>query len=476
MSQQSSPNQYSLAIADKPLIWSIVIIFPFTVFGGLKYYDFSTDISIFIAIVSLSLIIWIFSLMPDFIPALLAMLLLLLFGLAPHRIVLSGFSSSAFLVAFSIMGLGAVISSSGLARRYTLWLLKTIPDHSFAHQFTLFFTSLIFNPIVPTITGRVVLMTPILNSVIQKWDENARQKSSTVMYLSVLDGINYLSPIFLTAAPANLMIFGLLPSQEQQAFQFLFWMYAASVTGLILFVLYFVTMLMYFHCFHNVTIDHQLIEKERKQLGKSNQREKTALFSIALMSIAFGTCSLHKIPIPQITFAIICILLTLGVLSRDDFIQQIDWAFLSLMAGIIGLSSTMNYLGVDNILITQLEWLAVYMRSDFYFFVLILALVILVVRIIIPLNPAILIFAVALLPLAANAGISPWVVGFIILILSETAFFAHQSPYILYFRRLTRNHLSYNEKQVMIFHGLLVIVKLAAIYASIPFWLKIGIL
>ena len=62
------------------------------------------------------------------------------------------------------------------------------------------------------------------------------------------------------------------------------------------------------------------------------------------------------------------------------------------------------------------------------------------------------------------------------MIMSETAFFGYQSPYILFFRNQVNDHVSYSEIKVQIFHGLLILVKLGAIYASIPFWRKIGVL
>ncbi|MCG6861886.1 MAG: hypothetical protein LJE70_11490, partial [Chromatiaceae bacterium] len=90
-------------------------------------------------------------------------------------------------------------------------------------------------------------------------------------------------------------------------------------------------------------------------------------------------------------------------------------------------------------------------------------------------NQAILILAGALIPIASHAGISPWVVGFIILIVAETAFFGYQSPYIFLFRRITEQ-VGPDERKVQLFHGLLVVFKLLAIYLSIPFWQRIGVI
>lgn len=472
----SSPTQVKHIIADKPTAWGLAIVVPFIVYFYLTHCGVTREVAIFLGIVSVTLISWIFSLMADFIPALMALLMILLFGLAPDTMVLSGFSSNGFVIAFSVMGLGAIISSSGLAHRYTLWLLKTIPANTFFYQVAVFFTAFLLNPVVPTITGRAVIIGPIVNSIVSSCDKDSKKRSSTLLYLSGLDGINYLSPVFLTAAPANLMVFALFPPQEQYLFNFVFWLYAASVAGVIMLLGYFFTSTLFFRSYQQVTISKEEIIEEWLSLEKLNWFEWSALIGIACLAIGIMTTSFHKIPLQLISLSVICSLLVVGALSRDDFVKKIDWAFLFLLASMIGIMSCMSYMGLDKILTSQLVWLKDLMFHNFSLFVLALSGAILLVRFVLPLNSAILIFAAAFLPLASEVGISPWCVGFIILVMSETAFLGYQSPYILLYRNLVKGHVSYSERKVQMFHGVLILIKLGAIYASIPFWRTIGVL
>ncbi len=473
--RRSSARQSGL-VSNKPAIWLIAILIPFLLFYFLQKVGIERNTAIFSAIVSITIIMWISSLLPEFIPALIALLLILLFGLAPNDIVLSGFSSPGFLLLFSVMGLGVVITSSGLTRRYTLWLIKSIPENLLANQVGIFLTGLFVNPIVPTINGRAMIVAPILKNIVSGWSDKDKNKSATPLYTTALDGINYLSPVFLTAAPANLMLYGLLPPQEQQAFEFMFWIYAASIVGLVMFFLYFLTSVIFFSSFTQIKINKEEIKKEYSQLGKLSWSEWVAISSIILIAIGMTTTSLHKIPISLITFAILCSALIMGVLTREQFTKDIDWSFLMLLASMVGTLETMNHLGIDQSLIEQFNWLGEYMRNDFALFVLFLTISILIVRIFIPLNPAILIFAAALLPISSGAGVSAWVIGFIILLMCGTAFFGYQSPYILYFRHLLNNEVPYIDRKFQVFQLILVLVKLAAIYISIPFWVHIGIL
>lgn len=463
-------------LSKQTLGWVFLISFSTALFYYLQQQAVATDVLYFSVIVSITLTLWIFNLVADFIPSLLALLLILLFGLAPSSVVLSGFSSQGFLLACSVLGLGAVIAQSGLTKRYTLWLLHKLPANSFAHQIAVFMTGTLFTPVIPTITGRAVIVAPVMQHIVQGWDATTRRRDSSALYSAGLDSTAYLSPVFLTAAPANLMVFGLLSAQDQYIYNYSFWLYAASLTGLLLFVFYFIALLLYFRAIRPVQLDQHRIAQARQQLGSYNWREYAAIIAIALLGLAIATSAWHKIPIAYIALFLLVSLLMLGALSRQEFVEKIDWAFLFMLAGIVGMLATMKHLGIDHQLMQQLAWLGDTMRNDFVRFVLYLSLTVLLIRLVIPLNSAILIIAAALMPIAEATGVSAWLVGFIILIMAETAFFGYQSPYILAFQRLLAGQVPYQERRVQLFHLVLIPLKLAAIFLSIPFWISIGVL
>ncbi len=456
--------------------WLLVILTPIATFFLMQTQGVGWQINMFTAIVVTALLMWFLSLLPDFVPALIAMLSFLIFGLAPESVVLSGFSSTAFMLTLSILGLGVVVVESGLTRRYTLMLLHHLPANTFAHQVMVFSTGLLFTPTVPTITGRAAIVGPVVEHIAQGWDAQARRQSSTMLYTTGLDSIHFLAPLFLTAAPANLMVYALLPPQDQQAFGFLFWVFAASLTGVVLIWSYlFCSALLFRHAYLHVDICRAELGEALGALGPMQAAEWAALIGVILLGLGIATIHWHHIEVHVLALAVLCLMLFLGMLSRNAFITKIDWAFLVLLGSMIGIVATMNHLGIDRFIMGELSWLGVYMRQDFSLFVLALAAVFLIARLFIPLNQAIIVFAAALIPIASNAGISPWVVGFVLLILAETAFFPHQSPYIFLFDRLT-SAVDRDVRRVQLFHALLIPFKLAAILLAIPFWHRIGVL
>lgn len=458
------------------LAWLLVILAPLLSYALLQAQGTSWQVTMFTAIVATALLMWFLSLLPDFVPALMAMLALLVFGLAPESVVLSGFSSAAFMLTLSILGLGVVVVESGLTRRYSLLLLQHLPANTLAHQVVVLLTGLLFTPTVPTIAGRAAIVGPIVEQIAGGWDVRARQRSSTMLYTTGLDSIHYLAPLFLTAAPANLMIFALLPPQDQQAFDFLFWAFAASLTGLVLLWSYlFCSALIFRRAYLRVDLGEAQLGEALSALGPMRAAEWSALIGVILLGGGIATIQWHHIEVHLLALAVLCLMLVLGMLSRSAFVAKVDWAFLVLLGSMIGIIATMNHLGIDRFIMGQLSWLSTYMRQDFSLFVLALSAIFLLARFFIPLNQAIVVFAAALIPIASNAGISPWVVGFVLLILAETAFFPHQSPYIFLFDRLTTG-VNRDTRQVRLFHALLIPFKLLAILIAIPFWQGIGVL
>lgn len=130
-----------LFVKDCPIGWLLTIIIPAAIYFSFTHggNPENVNISMYTAIISVPLVMWMFSLTAAFVAPLFAILLLLLFDLAPSSIVLSGFSSNSFLLTFSVLGLGAVILSTGLTYRYSLWVIKLLPANTFWYQFALFY-------------------------------------------------------------------------------------------------------------------------------------------------------------------------------------------------------------------------------------------------------------------------------------------------------------------------------------------------
>ena len=429
-----------------------------------------------LAILSISVVMWIFSLTPDFVPAILAVLCIILMGLAPPEVVLQGFSDNSFFMALGIFALSTVIMVSGLSYRVLLWLLKIGPAHKAWYSFSLFFTGLILTPLVPTTNGRVAIMGPFLKEMLTAFDEKSAQLEAPRLAASTLNGISLFSAIFMTSKSVNFIIYGLLPLQEQTRFQWLFWLLAASVCGASLLFGYLLTIWLVFRNNTKPVISKSMIVTQLKLLGPISTSEWACLTGLGVLLTSFLTSSVHHIAVSWVALSIMLGLLLFGFLSNEDFRKKIDWSFLVFLGSLIGIVATITHIGLETYLGEKLSWLGLYMEQSFERFVLFLALTIFVVRLLLPINATIVILATLLIPFAINYGINPWVVGFIILLLSESFFYPYQASYYSLFVSITGEKSKSEHPRVILSNVIIYLIKILAIYISLPFWRNLGLL
>jgi DASS family divalent anion:Na+ symporter len=458
--------------------WTIAIAAPIGIVYGLSGKDIMPNLqSIYLlAILAVSVTMWIFRLLPDFVPALFAVLCIVLFGLAPPQVALGGFASNTLFMALSIFGLSVVITVSGLSYRVLLLLLRAGPAHKAWYNISLFLTGLILTPVVPTTNGRIAVLAPFTNDMLEAIGEKAAKLEGPRLSASVLGGVSLMSSIFLSSKSVNFLIFGLLPLQEQSRFQWLYWFYAASLAGAVLLVLYGLGVALLFRNESRPAVSKTLVVDQLRVLGPMNVAEWAAVFGLLVLLVSFMTAAIHHIDIPWVALAILFCLLMFRFLSERDLRQRVDWTFLIFLASLIGLVSTMQAVGLDLWIANNLGWMKRVMTSNLPAFIGLLAAMIFVVRLALPINATVVIFATLLIPTAIADAVNPWVVGFVILILSENFIWPYQASYYIQYNSMVKPEAGAEDRRLIILHVLEFFMKLAAIYVSFPFWRTLGIL
>jgi di/tricarboxylate transporter len=282
--------------------------------------------------------------------------------------------------------------------------------------------------------------------------------------------------MFLTSKSVNLAVFSMFPQQIQDQFQWLSWLFAATATGAVMFILFFIASAFFYRNQEPTRISGEQINQQLALLGKLKLREWAALSGIVIFILGIITYSLHKIQPPWLGMAILYWLLLFGFLHKQEFKEQIDWPFLFYLASIVGIIAILNSVGLDKLIAKQLIPVGEYMRTNFELFILILSVIILLVRLVMPINATIVLLAAIFIPLSDVAGVNAWVIAFIILVLGEIWIFPYQCSYYLQFQEATGKYGIYDEKSFLRFNMLLSIIKLVALYASIPYWKMLSIL
>jgi DASS family divalent anion:Na+ symporter len=165
-----------------------------------------------------------------------------------------------------------------------------------------------------------------------------------------------------------------------------------------------------------------------------------------------------------------------GFIQDKQFRQNIDWNFLIVLGALIGIVSSMQHTELDIWLARQLSFLNDYMANQFELFVLMLTAAIFIVRLALPINAVVVIFAALLIPAAVNIGVNPWLIGFLVLLLSESFFWPYQASYFMMFISIAGSSARSEDRRLVIMNFAVLAAKLIAIYVSIPYWKLLGLL
>jgi DASS family divalent anion:Na+ symporter len=476
--EQTAPPQQPTPSTPRLIGWLMTLIAPPVIFWLASQAGLERNASLFLAIFAATVVMWAGSLVDDYLPGLFAVMAVLIAGLVPPPVILSGFASDGFMMALSILGLSAVLVSSGLSYRTLLWMLHHLPPTRFWQNLGLTSLGIFLTPLIPTINGRAALLAPFSIDMTKSLRLTPQGIAASQLAISAFAGISLLSASFLSSKSVNFVIFGMLPAQAQGQYQGFKWLLAAAASSLTLLIAHLLASALLLRSTEQPRLKHEDVTLQRELLGPLSRREWAALLGIGVFIGGMLTATVHQVQAPWLGLAIFYGLLLFGSLSRKELKEQIDWPFLLYLSGLTGLVSTFNTLGLDQQLAAALPGLGNVMREQFALFVLLLFGLILIIRLAVPISATIVILASLLMPVAEINGVNPWVVGFIILLLGEIWFLPYQCSYYLQWREIHRNQPRplYDEHRFLSYNALMNLARLAAVYVSLPFWKAAGLL
>lgn len=456
--------------------WSLTILMPVLLFFFGHKLGLELNAIYFLVIISAAVSMWVFSLVDEYIPAIYALLASMLLSLAPGEVILSGFSSNGFLMALSTFAISIVLVSSGLSYRFMLFLLYKLPNTQFWQHAGLFATGVAITPIIPTNNGRMAMVSPYYVDLVEILGLKRDGLASTQLAVACFNGLSIFSAMFLSSKSVNFIVYGMLPTQGKDQFQWLPWLFASLVAVAVVLIIHIVATWFLLRHHEKPRLNKSLVAAQLDLLGPLKQREWAAVFCIVFFLVGIVTESIHRIEASWLAFTILFTLLFFGFLNKKEFKDRINWPTLFYLSGITGIVSVFGHIGLDKDLADSLSGLGRYMASDFELFILLMFGLISVIRLLVPATATMVIMATVFMPLAEMNGINPWVMGFIILILGELWYLPYQCSYYLQLQKINiKNHM-YNENAFLRFNTIMNFARLGAIYASLPLWRSMGLL
>ena len=469
----------SLGMGVQTVGWLSLLIVPWTIYYSTDWtaLNVSTPVSYCILLLLCAVLMWVFRLVPDFVPSIFLLIGCLFLGVAPPNVIFSGYGSTTFFLALSVLSLSGVIMRSGLSKRIILYAMhKGRPNNKFLFSTIVFFFGIVSTPFIPSTNARSSMIAPFLDDALKHIPQNSKEHQRLI--ISLLSGISLLSPMFLSAKSINLLFWGMLSVQDQNVFNYIFWIIAAAVPGVIMVILFLIVQGLLFWNNEHIVINREFIEQQYRSLPKLSKQEIIGFVALIAFVVLILTYSYHRIDIYLVAFMVFFALLFFNVLDKQQISSSIDWSFLIFLGAMIGFTQVIQFLNLGDFITSGLSWLMQYLKTNIFLFIIYLSSVVFLFRLFMPINATVILLAGALIPATAIYGNYAWIIGFIILMMSESYILPYQASYYMQCESILgkRHAQALRSHRVYAVNGLTFLIKLIAILLSVPYWDLLGIL
>lgn len=417
---------------------------------------------------------WLFEPLPDFVVTLAMVAAWGVAGLVPLSLAFAGFTSPSWLLAVGALALAAAMAHSGLSFRIALLLLKGFPPTHVGQVLALLLGGVLVTPLVPLALARVATVASLAQELARALGYPARSRASAALSFAGIIGYGSFSSLFLTGLAMNFFVLDLLPLMERGRFGWLIWLASASVAGAVVLVGATAVLLLFFRPEVAPRTSREVLRRQERALGPLTRAELVTIAAAAVLVVGLIAQPLLHVGTEWLAIGAIIVAMAGSGLDRERFRVGIDWGFLMLFGVLLGAGGVLRGAGVDRWIGETLLALSSAVGDPGALVVLLAAFVV-AVRVVVPWIPCTLLLSLALVPAAPQLGLSPWVVGFVVLVAANTWLHPSQSDFCRLAREVTNGEL-FTERQGLAAGLGITLVTLAAIAASVPYWCALGLL
>jgi di/tricarboxylate transporter len=298
------------------------------------------------AVILFAIGLWATAVVPSYFGALIFLFAAVVLSIAPAKVVFSGFHSGATWLVFGGLVFGLGVNRTGLDTRLVRSLLVHFPKLYIAVIYGVFWIGTALAFIVPSASGRVAVLVPIMAALAKEFGFRANSEGSnkgrTGLILAAAMGTMIPAFNILPANVPNMALYGAADSVLDIQLTF------ADYFILNFPVMGFFPLLVYPAIIATLFKDvpsHQNYQEIEK--AWSNE-EKRLLVILLFALVLWITDSLHGISPAWVSLgaAIVCLLPRIGMLPPSVLGGDINYGPMLFIAGVIGLGAITNYVGL----------------------------------------------------------------------------------------------------------------------------------
>jgi di/tricarboxylate transporter len=442
------------------------------------------DAAMLLALMTGAAVLWTSREVPDFVVGLLLLWLAVLAAGVPAGLAFGGFSSALFLLVLGVFLLSAQLAESPWLARWTAALLQRTQHKTGRALGAVLGTALLLTLVLPSPLGRAALLAPLLGPLAA----GRGPRAQTALVFALMQSHTLWSTAFLTGNPLNFVLLAMLSLQTQQRFQWLPWalaacaFFAVATLGLALILAWLL---------HGRGADLPAVAAgagSRPAPAPDASPEPTLTPAddapapllvptlYALLLAALLTRGWHGIDLHWAALGLALAGLALAPLPAEALKRRVDWPTLLFVATLAAWQPMLEHAGVAAWLAAEVPALAAAAQGVLWVNVLVLAAAVALLRLLLPGAPAFIVLATALLPLAPQLGLSPWVLGFVLLTLTEGFVLPHQHGVAAQVTAEARAlGLQVQTQRLFAAHLAAYALRVAALLASLPWWQRLAL-
>ncbi|HEY7219716.1 MAG TPA: SLC13 family permease, partial [Candidatus Binatia bacterium] len=422
-----------------------------------------------LGLISLTLVFWVFRVLPDYGVALVFAMVIILSKLESPQTVMGGFASTTWFMTLGVLGLGAAITGSGLFYRLSLHLVRMFPLSYYWQIFATGIMGVVVMALIPQQTARTVITSQMLVNLSESLGYKTPSKASTGLFVASFLGLGQLGFLFLTGSTTSLIAWGLLPDDVRAQFTWGYWFLAALPPTLAVIVVVLLFTIFLYRPETQPKISYTMVQTQLSILGPLSHKEWISLGALLFTVAGWLTAPYHGIDGAWIAIIAFATLVNTGVVDWNMLRKGIDWELLIYMGVTLSIPTLLKQARIDQWLVDVLSPLILpFMSSPVWFFVVI-ALLTYALKLVFTSFLAVVTLCVALLPLSIDVGMSPWIITMIILIASEVWFFPYQVDWHM-LAYSTTDGKGFSYPLMCRINPIYALAYIVALIAAIPYW------
>jgi anion transporter len=426
-----------------------------------------------LAILSLTLIYWIFSVFPDYGVALFFGLAIILSGLGKSEVVLGGFASSTWFMTLGVLGLGAGITGSGLFYRLSLLLVRSFPLKYYWQMIALGLTGIVVMALIPQQTARTAITSQMLVNLSESLGYKTPSRASTGLFAASFLGLGQLGFLFLTGSTTSLIAWGLLPNDVRAQFTWGYWCLAALPPTLVVVVIVMLGTMFLYRPESQAKVSYKMVETQLEVLGPLSSTEWITLIVLCFTVTGWLTTAYHGIDAAWISLISLCVLINTRVLGWGLLAK--GWDLLIYMGVTLALPKLLTDAKIDQWLVEMISPVILPFLDNPALFFMIIALLTYALKLLLTSFMTVVTLSVALIPLSIDVGMSPWIIAMVILMASEVWFFPFQVDWhTLAYMVSEKKGFSY--PQMCRINPIYAVAYIVALTVAIPYWRYLGLM